>query len=173
MIRRSIPKPLAMIAKKTLEFERFISLMTSQYPQFDSVRYNWQYIGSSGGCCSLFNCPSNGHYFQRGNSLLPHDHTLLFLLLFPNVPLLSPLTRCILRPGQVIRLPLTWGYAVFFSPGTPVFSTTYNPARGTPYGVQSEFTPPGAPCWPYKRMGVCGSVFGYPASKKSLGPLWI
>ena len=30
-----------------------------------------------------------------------------------------------------------------------------------------------APCSPYKRRGICGSVYGYPASKISLGPLWI
>ena len=52
-----------------------------------------------------------------------------------------------------------------------------HPARGAPYGVQWELAPPGeplaavAPCSPYNRMGMCGSVYGYPASKISLDHL--
>ena len=30
-----------------------------------------------------------------------------------------------------------------------------------------------APCLPYKRRGLCGSVYGYPAPKMSLGSHWI
>ena len=51
--------------------------------------------------------------------------------------------------------------------------------RGTPNGVQSELAPLGepyagvAPCSPYKWIGMCGSVYGYPASKISLGPPWM
>ena len=54
------------------------------------------------------------------------------------------------------------------------------PARATSHGGQWERAPPRKPLaggYPvrqsYKRRGMCGSGYGYPASKISLGPLWI
>ena len=52
-------------------------------------------------------------------------------------------------------------------------------AGGTPLGVQVELAPTRksytgmAHCSPYERSGMCESVYGYPASKISLGPIWI
>ena len=40
---------------------------------------------------------------------------------------------------------------------------------GTSLGTLSWW----APCLLYERRGMCGSVYGYPASKISLGPFWI
>ena len=47
--------------------------------------------------------------------------------------------------------------------------------RGQKYKAcnRSWHLPGVAPCSPYKRRGVCGSFYGYPASKVSLDTFWI